>query len=578
MNYETDKKETVISLYLKEHFIISNLIKILPKYVLLWTLAIGVGIGCSYIPCAQPVNDYAGMRAFAIAFITIATTTITFAIPTCMRTIFSAYDEYYSTKIKQILLQRFPVTLLALSAFTSLILSILIVSGIIGIAVNVPHNIVFYISLFWTLVCVVYLFNAIEKMVYFTVNAPYAVIDKLEYAIMSHKHITNKNDYRDFRNELRAINDIASTIISRATGQDKSVVTALKSMYNIHKYYLNSATTLIEAGTKDNKQLKFHLDACRSVDHEMVRLFRAATRSQNEHACRTILKTYCAMMSDAFKTETGVGYFTDMIEELPKIQSYARTCRIEEIENIAYVEWFYILAKTLIVQNYDRAKFALIVRVLAETLRRAVLDGNDNIIYLFMRMASNTNPSHEVQKIGNIWLNMLDRTIFVFVTWLLDVMPEGVEKYIDYIRRYSMFDKEAYRSVLPDSKERIEELIAYESLASINNEKISKNTDRFIMSSDHMALAMSITLEDTASHTLTMLALMKHANIHIEEVASFGRAGEKLAASVEALQNREDSEMFEKRLEYARMLIPGILEEYDNNENDENKDTKIILL
>ena len=549
-----EKKETIATLHLKEHFIMRNFVRFFPKYALLWMFAIAIGIGCSYLPWAQPVSDYSGMRAFAIAFITITTTTITFAIPTCMRTIFSAYEGYYSTKIKQILLQRFPVTLLALSAFTSLILSILIVSGILGIAVDVPHEVMFYISLFWTLVCVAYLFIAIEKMVYFTVNAPYAILDKLEYGVMSHREITTEREYERFRDELSSINDIAATIVSRSTGQDKAVTTAMKSMFKIHRYYLTSAT----AGGK--AQLRYHLMACQAVDHEMVRLFRASAQSCNEQACGTVIRTYCAMLSDAFKTKTGVGYFSDMMEEIPRIQSYANAAYIDDIEVMAYVGWFYTLAKTLDVEEYDKAKLAIVVRILSESLRRAVIDENDRIIYSFMRAASNTTVSHDVDGLSGTWLNILDRTVFVFVTWLIDAMPENSEKYLDYIRRYSMFNNGKYRSVLPDTRERVEALIAYESLASLNNDDVCDDTARFFVSSDHMALAMSISLEDTAAHTLSMLALMQHAGLDLQEVATFGRAGEKLVEDVEALDSRKTDKNFEQRLVYTRELVPGTWE------------------
>lgn len=234
MQFQGDKTKDKVKLDLSEHFILTNFISRMPIYAAMWIIALALGAMLSSLPMPQPVTDYAGMRAFSIAFITIATTTITFAIPTCMRSIFSTYEQYYSTKISEILLQRFPVTLLALSAFTSLLISVMIVSGIVGITIPVSPASAFYVALFWTLVCVFYLFVAIEKMVYFIANAPYAVIEKLEYGVGSVPEITTKEEYDSFRQELASMNDIASTIISRSTGQDDTVTEILEAFQQIH--------------------------------------------------------------------------------------------------------------------------------------------------------------------------------------------------------------------------------------------------------------------------------------------------------------------------------------------------------
>lgn len=552
MQFQEEKDYTgKVKLEAKEHFILSNFISRLPIYILMWGVCLLASWMLSNGMWTQPVVDYSGMRAFSIAFVTIATTTITFAIPTCMRAIFSTYEQYYSTKISEILLNRFPVTLLTLSAFTSLLVSVLIVSGIVGVAIPVSPAAAFYVALFWTLVCIFYLFVAIEKMVYFIANAPYAVIEKLEYGVSAIPEITTKQEYDSFRQELASINDIASTIISRSTGYDSAITETLSAFQQIHKHYL------FTADANNPTQFKFHINACRAVGHEIVRIFRTACSVKNEKACDNIVQTYCAMLSDALDTDTGIGYFSDMMDQIPKLQSYATASSVEELKIIASVNWFFILAdiasKTGTDSTSHQSKNAIIVRTLTTTLRTATEARDDAIIVKFLRIASNSEIDFDVSKVSPIWRDMLDRAVFIYSTWLIDLMPIDAERYIEYIKRYSKPASSIFRSVLPDNAERMHQLMMYENMmrlygATTGGDRATKVAD------GRTAMVLSMNLDSTAAHTMMFTVLLDRNHMELSSMEDYARLYKNFSKEMEYVKDNKDDEKIAERLALASVL------------------------
>lgn len=556
-NHHTGK----VKLVAKEHFILANFLSRLPLYALMWGACVLLSWFLSSLPWTQPVTDYAGMRAFSIAFVTIATTTITFAIPTCMRAIFSTYEQYYSTKISEILLNRFPVTLLTLSAFTSLLVSISIVSGIVGIMFPVSPAAAFYVALFWTLVCVFYLFVAIEKMVYFIANAPYAVIEKLEYGVGAIPEIVTKEEYDAFRQELAGMNDIASTIMSRSTGYDDAITETLKSFRQIHKHYL------VTADQSNPTQFKFHINACRAVDHEIVRIFRTACTSKNEKACERIVETYCSMLSDALSTETGIGYFSDMMEQIEKLQSYASASSVEELKTIAYVKWFFMLSE--IASEYDmsssQTKNAIIVRALISALRTATENGDDAIIVKFLRIASNSEIDFDIMSIGNTWRNMLDRAVFIYATWLVDLLPDNASRYVEYIRRYSHPAASIFRSVLPDSPERMRMLLLYENVMQLQG-ACAEDPEEAKVSDGRTAMVLSMNLGITAARTMMLAVLLDRNGMPWALMHDEGRLGRSFESEMGYIREHLDDEDTKKRMALASILDEVLLEHIEESE------------
>ena len=522
-----------IRLDLDEHFIIKNFKSRLPQYIGMWIVAVAASYALSLIPITHPVSDYAGARAFSVAFLTIAVTTVTFAIPTCMRTIFASYEQYYSTKISEILLRRFPVTLLTLSAFTSLLVSLLIISGIIGITIPVSPVHAFYVALFWTIICIGYLFIAIEKLIYFVVKAPYAVLDKLEYGVSRFTEIKTKEDYEEFRRELASMNDIAATIISRSTGQDEAITKVLRSFRSIHAQYLKP--------TSDDKAEKMAMNACRAVDHEIVRIFRVAASAKNEQASRNVLRTYCGMMADAMDAGCGIWYFTDMLSQIERMQSYADATSVGEIRSLAYANWFFMLADKVEGKNHDSRKYTAVVGELSSALRKATLAGYDETIVKFMRVASNSELDYDIPSLPAAWQTMLDRAVFVYTTWLIDTKPEYAAYYLDYVKKYSSVTSGVFRSVLPDDLDRVRNLFTYETVASKESvDTSSTGTTTKSSSSDKVMLTMSMHNEDNASSIIAITMMLELAGLSLDCLTQLGDAGEKAIGDIKGLQERLD--------------------------------------
>lgn len=527
--------KTKIKLYLNEHFILKNISTKLPQYLFMWGIAILFAFVMCSIPIIHPVSDYDGVRAFSIAFISIAVTTITFAIPNCMRTIFASYDQYYSTKINEILLDRFPVTLLALSAFTSLIIGIGIVSGIIGISFSNNYTAMFYISLFWTMVCVGYLFIAVEKLIYFVVKAPYAVLGKLQYSLLEKDVITNKQEYKEFRRELASINDIAATIVNRSTGQDDSILNVLEFFTKIHNHFLKQATTNAEYE-------KLNLNACRAVDHEMVRIFRIAASSKNEQITKNVMRSYCSMMADAIERDCGIWYFSDMLSQIERMQSYADSSNVGAIRSIAYVEWFFMLFESAQIENHDSRKYTKIVHIMSSSLRKAALDKTNELLEKFYRIASDSEPDYDIYALPTYAITLLDRSVFVYLVWLIDIMPDNVQEKLDDLVKYSTVLDGNFRSVLPDSIERMKSIIEYEHVmtqqVSVQEAKSKANQDALVLMSMHK--------EMNGAAAIATLFVCENTTFDEEELNKCGEMGSMISRNISKLKTSKDQNVIDR--------------------------------
>ena len=188
----------------REHFIVLGIRYYAKYYLLLWVGAVAFSL--AFIPALEEIVNYDFTRFFAGTTLTISITTITLALPTALNIILDRYSKYTNRYIINILVQRFPISLLTLSAFTSLIVSISVASGVLG-NYFIPTGsstiaAALLLMIYWAGVCIVYLFIVIEKMVYFVVNAPEAVLEKLEFGVYNALDLSNKEQYAHFRSQL----------------------------------------------------------------------------------------------------------------------------------------------------------------------------------------------------------------------------------------------------------------------------------------------------------------------------------------------------------------------------------------
>ncbi len=458
----------------REHFIVLGIRYYAKYYLLLWIGA--VAFVFAFLPALEPVVNYDFTRFFAGSTLTISITTITLALPTALNIILDRYAKYTNRYIINILVQRFPISLLTLSAFTSLIVSMLVASGILGNYFS-PTGLstvaaALLLMIYWAGVCIIYLFIVIEKMVYFVVNAPEAVLEKLEFGVYSALDLSNKEQYAHFRSQLASINDIAATLVEQSTGRDVVIIRCLDALRSIHRLYL--AKGIPET---DIEKRKLEFKAVHAVDQELVRIYRAAATAKNEHATLSIVNTWCLMVRDAVEAGADNLYIAEMMNKIQRFQSYAETSFVEVIEEQVYTDWYFLLAGQL--QDFAGSvmPFTRIasVRELSSALRRITTNNDENLFLHFMRTASNTDLDINLEGLNRIWLGLLDRSILIYLTWLIENEPRDAMVYLNYLRIYSARRSNWMRSVISDTPERIDELLRLsavaESLESARSER-----------------------------------------------------------------------------------------------------------
>ena len=557
MAESTTKKRSLgrrIATELSEHYILTNVKDRLAHYALLWVAAILIAWLLSSLSFEQPVASYESLRAFSVAFLTIAVTTITFAIPTCMRTIFAAYEKYYSTQINEMLLERFPATLLALSAFTSLVVSLLHISGIVGVAIPIDCSFAFYIALFWTAVCIIYLFVAIEKLIHFVVKAPYAVLERLKEDIEVLDEISSKEDYAAYRQALTGMNDIAATTLSKSTGYDATIKSALSVFRKAHSRYM------LPAGEVAPERFRYHLNACRSATHEVVRLFRQACTGKNEFAAIGVMRTYCAMVVDAVDSNCGIGYFTEMLAQLPRMQSYASASSVGEIEALAYSSWFFFLAHRASEdpsRSWHADYRAAVARELSSGLRKATVEhSGEGVMSKFFRIASNSEVEYDLDEITDEWKAVLDRSVFLYLEWLIDAEPADAEKYAGYLRKYSQVDSGVFRKVLCDSPERLHAALDDHGPTTPLHAPADDETARKkALSKEKTGMMLSLDINDDDAHAAALFVMLEYAGVSAPAQAD--RAAKGARPAIQQLSEDEIVESDTRRQEILECLVPG---------------------
>lgn len=500
-------------LILEEHYILQNIKSFLPQYLLLWAAAIIVALSVDHF-VAGVVPDPSITKAFAVSTTTLSVTTITFALPTCMRTIFAAYDSYHSTTIREILMERFPITLLSLSSFTSLLVSIATVSGIIGTYVQISEWIVLTVILFWALICVFYLFCAIEKLVHFVVKAPHAVIDKLEFNIYEARSLQTEEEYDEFRQNLASMSDVSATIVRNSTGKDATITSYLGRLREIHRTYASKAVT-----DTDPEIHERHIKACFACGKELTKLYREAANNNNGDATRAILKSYCLTVQDSIELGVSRNYLTELISQVRRFQSYSQTARVPEIIEQATMHSFFMLLSTL--QNLGTAHTDLvryakhcIIREMIITLRQITLSRDEDLLVSFVRISSNTDLDVGLGKINDEWLACLDRVILLYLNWLIKSQPAGVRECLDLLRRHSINCVGSMRPLFCTTPERFKRMLELERFG----DELGRRSSDFRKQEVSTAALMDMPLSIDASRFLCYLVEMTYVQTPDEEL------------------------------------------------------------
>ena len=533
-----------------EHFVLVHLKRYMPYYCALWAVALASMFVLGDVCHILDHVTYESAQTLASCLMTLSILTITFAIPSSMRMIFATYDAYYSTTIKSILVERFPFTLLILSAFTSLVLSLSVSTGIWGTYLpDEPYHF-FYVMMFWTGVCMVFLFVAIEKLIYFVVKAPGAVLEKLEFNVSNLKVLLSASEYNEFRHQLASINDIASTTVHHSTGQDDVIFRCLSAFEEIHAVYAKSLQNELPGDIR-----RRHIKACSAVDQEMVRIFRESCISKNEHAARSIIKTYCRIVAHSIEYNVPRRYFGELISKVYRFHSYAVASYVEELQQLASVDWFFYLDRCI-----DRVispdVSASISRELASALRRLTLDDKKEQFIHFLRLASNASVTLDTSNMSEQWIGLMDRSMLIYLSWLMDSGETNAEEYAGYIRNYSSNESADYRSVLCDDPSRFELLVAHEDASLFDN------------AGDSTARIMSMDANEDISRSLALMVMAAYAGVDIKEAK--GKSG-LIRTAIDSVRaaNTGNLEGFQDRVRISSVLEPSAVDLCTAGDDDE---------
>ncbi len=492
-----------------ERFIINSMTRFIWRYLALWAGCLLLNLVAQYVGKISNWVDLDVVLNVCRAFMTLSTITISLAIPTCLATVFDSYNQYRSTVIRSILVERFPITLLIISAFTSLVL---VVCGYTSIATEVfglSLSTVFVLVTYWGCICIIYLFMALERMLHFTVKSPHAVLDHLEQRVLT-SDLTSPENYEDFKRSLSSMGNIAADIVRNTGGNDDVVLRYLRFLRRVY------------SRIPDDERRTW---MARSYTlGELVRIFREAVIAQDEKVGMNIVEITSAMLCDVVYARASESEIDRVCEVFSRFIAEALSGFSEEMQRLAVSGYWWMAAADLSrtrdttaietatvrdipdCRGLEGTTYALshLKRILSGGLRRVSDGTHDELLIDFFREASGTAIHHiGVTDIGDESRVMLDRTVLTYLDWLIEQRPDDAMRYARSLSIYSTRSENTRRSVIPDTRERVDALILHDSLRRGPDDArimiIDSQTARMMLlpvnADESMALAYAVLFE-----------------------------------------------------------------------------------
>lgn len=521
-----------------ERFIINSMSRFIWRYLALWAGCVLLDLFAYYVGNISSWVDSDVVLNVCRAFMTLSTITISLAIPTCLATVFDSYSQYRSTVIRSILVERFPITLLIISAFTSLVL---VVCGYTSIATDVfglSLSTVFVLVAYWGCICIIYLFMAIERMLHFTVKSPHAVLDHLEPRILAllESDLGSAENYEDFKRSLSAMGNIATDVVRNTGGNDDVVLRYLRFLRAVY------------ARVPDDERRTWMV---RSYTlGELVRIFREAVMAQDEKVGMNTVEITSAMLCDVVYAKASESEIDRVCEVFSRFIGEALSGFSEEMQRLAVSGYWWMAAadisrtrdttaiETATVRDIpdcrglSTATYALshLKRILSGALRRVSDGTHDELLIDFFREASGTAVHHiGVNDIGDEPRMMLDRTVLTYLDWLIEQRPDDALRYARSLSIYSTSSANTKRSVLPDTRGRVDALILHDSLSW------GSDDTKVAMIDTQTARMMLLPVNADESMTLAYAVLFEHSDYPHENRGEV--AGKLVERAQDALLN-----------------------------------------
>ncbi|MGN0301982.1 MAG: hypothetical protein ACI4BI_03805, partial [Anaerotardibacter sp.] len=233
--------------------------------------------------------------------------------------------------------------------------------------------------------------------------------------------------------------------------------------------------------------------------------------------------------------------------------------------------WFFIMIndlKNLEDVKVDRLEFVkhCMVRELLTTLRRATLNKDEELLITFVRTASNLDIETDLDLRSKEWLSLLDRTVLLYVNWLLRAKPINAEDCLSLLRRYSTMQVGVMRPLFCDTQERFKELL---KLERFSNTFSSKSTD-FQKKETETAALMDLPLDIDASRFVSYLVFLTYLPISPDSLYDEEKRFKELWDT--AKKKIEDNEECQEFLELASYATKNkddfdkIFQAFENND------------
>jgi hypothetical protein len=141
----------------------------------------------------------------------------------------------------------------------------------------------------------------------------------------------------------------------------------------------------------------------------------------------------------------------------------------------------------------------------------------------------------------------MDRSLLIYLAWLMVSGEANAEEYAGYIRNYSTNENEDYRSALCDTPARFELLVAHE------------DANLFDTAGDSTARIMSMDANEDISRSLALMVMAVYAGVDIEDAK--GKSGlVSTAAKSVAAAYTGNLEGFQDRVGISSILAPATVD------------------
>lgn len=196
--------------------------------MLVWVAGIlaAIGAAAAYAFLYGAVMDPAVARSFAATVLGFETAVVAIAIPTALNVVGRLYEKYASNRMRDALMKGLPLIRLALVAFPTIVLLLVMISGVIPSGAFTEA-----LAIIGCLVTVAFFFLFMDTVVHFVVNEPFAAVefmtDRLRTELASGEDDLASRD--GYVTAVQGIGDILAYAAFQGT-QDGTVDTCLAAL------------------------------------------------------------------------------------------------------------------------------------------------------------------------------------------------------------------------------------------------------------------------------------------------------------------------------------------------------------